>query len=209
MHEDPTAIINAVLTLILMRNQSWQLKQADCIGQNNDDKTYKWSFLCWQLSLKSLSEPLTLRWPKHTWRSSSSWSPGLEIKGWHRSCQTMIQMWKAWRWRQLLQSGSDPQESLRLFTQQRDSDKGPRAVCNGSQSLCLWRSSFGLVWHQNLRLEADHRRTLNSFITGADKQWRSARPWRRTQELPSLTCPATGVASITAASVIPVEQTER
>lgn len=88
MHEDPTAIINAVLTLILMRNQSWQLKQADCIGQNNDDKTYKWSFLCWQLSLKSLSEPLTLRWPKHTWRSSSSWSPGLEIKGWHRSCQT-------------------------------------------------------------------------------------------------------------------------
>lgn len=45
MHEDPTAIINAVLTLILMRNPSWQLKQADCIGQNNDDKTYKVSLL--------------------------------------------------------------------------------------------------------------------------------------------------------------------
>lgn len=45
MHEDPTAIINAVLTLLLMRNHSWQLKQADCIGQNNDDKTYKVSLL--------------------------------------------------------------------------------------------------------------------------------------------------------------------
>lgn len=83
-----------------------------------------------------------------------------------------------------LQSGSDPQESLQLFTQRRDSDKEPRAVCKGSQSLCLWRSSLGLVWHQNLTLEADHRRILNSFITGSDKQWRSAAAWRPTPELP-------------------------
>lgn len=56
----------------------------------------------------------------------------------------------------------------RLFTQQRDSDKEPRAVCNAWQSLCLPRSSLGLVWHHNPTLEADHTGILNSFITGAD-----------------------------------------
>lgn len=98
--------------------------------------------------------------------STDAWGPA-GILDWNSKAGTklpdMVQMCNPVGGGSLLQSGSDPQESLQLFTQRRDSDKEPRAVCKGSQSLCLWRNSLGLVWHQNLTLEADHRRILNSF----------------------------------------------